>query len=91
VPASTKLALAAMLWLNVVTRAHVSVCGLQISGLTFFMVALLGAVSVITGFLAAMYGTSAAGVYAAVTLVNSNSRLQGSQNRHGGNIRYHRD
>lgn len=62
-----------------------------ISGLTFFMVALLGAVSVITGFLAAMYGTSAAGVYAAVTLVNSNSRLQNSQNRHGGNIGYHHD
>lgn len=87
-PFSAKLAL---LWLHVVTRAHIFVCVLQISGLTFFMVALLGAVSVITSFLVAMYGTSAAGAYAAVTLVNSNSRLQGSQHRHGGNIRYHRD
>lgn len=55
------------------------------------MIALIGAISVITGFLAAMYGTSAVGIYAAVTLVNSNSRLQGSQRRQGGNIQYHRD
>ena len=64
---------------------------LQISGLTFFMVAVTGAISVITAFLAAMYGTSAVGIYAAVTLVNSNSRLQDSQQRRGGNIRYHHD
>lgn len=44
-----------------------------------------------TGFLAAMYGTSAVGIYAAVTLVNSNSRLQGSQHNRGGNLRYHTD
>lgn len=62
-----------------------------ISGLTFFMVAVTGAISVITAFLAAMYGTSAVGIYAAVTLVNSNSRLQDSQQRRGGNIRYHHD
>ena len=66
-------------------------CIVQISGLTFFMIALIGAISVITGFLAAMYGTSAVGIYAAVTLVNSNSQLQGSQRRRGGNIQYHRD
>lgn len=62
-----------------------------ISGLSFFMVALTAAISVVTGFLAAMYGTSAAGVYAAVTLMNSSSRLQDQQYRRGGNIRYHHD
>ena len=64
---------------------------LQISGLSFFMVALTAAISVVTGFLAALYGTSAAGVYAAVTLMNSSSRLQDQQYRRGGNIRYHHD
>ena len=61
------------------------------SGLSFFMVALTAAISVVTGFLAVMYGTSAAGVYAAVTLANSSSRLQDQQYRRGGNIRYHHD
>lgn len=60
-----------------------------ISGLAFFMVAITGAISVVTGFLAALYGTSAAGLYAAVSLVNANSRLQGPQGGRGGHIRYH--
>ena len=55
------------------------------------MVALTGAISVITAFLGALYGTSAAGLYAAVSLVNANSRLQGPQGGRAAHIRYHTD
>ena len=54
------------------------------------MIALTGALSVITGFLAALYGTGAAGIYAVVTLSNPN-RLQGPQQGRGGYVRYHYD
>lgn len=64
---------------------------LQVSGVAFFMVAFTGAVSVITAFLGALYGTSAAGLYAAVSLVNANPRLQGPQSGRAGHIRYHHD
>ena len=74
----------------VVTSHHVHLL-MQISGLAFFLVALIGAISVITGFLAALYGTSAAGLYAAVSLVSANSRLQAPQSGRGGHIRYHSD
>ncbi|KAL3157429.1 hypothetical protein ABBQ32_011899 [Trebouxia sp. C0010 RCD-2024] len=62
-----------------------------VSGTAFFMVALTGAVSVITAFLGALYGTSAAGIYAAVSLVNANSRLQGPQGGRAAHIQYHTD
>ena len=55
------------------------------------MIALTGAVSVITAFLGALYGTSAAGLYAAVSLINANSRLQGPEGGRTGHIRYHHD
>lgn len=55
------------------------------------MVALTAAISVVLGFLAALYGTSAAGIYAVVSLANSNARLQDQRYQRGGNIRYHRD
>lgn len=59
----------------------------QISGVAFFMVALTGAISVITAFLGALYGTGAVGIYTLVTLSNPN-RLQGSQQGRGGYVRY---
>lgn len=80
--------LASLLQQYVVVSHHVNLL-MQISGLAFFMVAITGAISVVTGFLAALYGTSAAGLYAAVSLVNANSRLQGPQGGRGGHIRYH--
>lgn len=49
----------------------------QWSGLGFFVVSLIGACSVITAFLLALWGSGTAAVYSIVYLANARGRLEG--------------
>lgn len=60
----------------------------MVSGMAFFLIAAVGAVSVVAGFLLALYGAGAAAVYSIAT-INPNHRLgQGNRRRP---IRHHYD
>ncbi|KAK9839900.1 hypothetical protein WJX74_000074 [Apatococcus lobatus] len=49
------------------------------SGLGFFVVSLIGACSVIAGFLLALWGSGTAAIYSIVYLANTNGRLEGGR------------
>ncbi|KAK9811408.1 hypothetical protein WJX72_003432 [[Myrmecia] bisecta] len=53
-----------------------------VSGLTFFAVSFVGAVSVVLGFLGLLYATSATALYAAASLVASTRRVEGGGQRY---------
>lgn len=60
-----------------------------ISGLAFFVIAALGALSVVSGFLLALYGAGATAVYSIAT-INPGMRLgAGRRRRYPGNLHYH--
>ena len=59
-----------------------------ISGLAFFVIAALGALSVVSGFLLALYGSGATAVYAIATM-SPGMRIGAGRRRRPGNIHYH--
>lgn len=56
---------------------------LQLSGLGFFFLSLLGAVSAVLAFLAALYGTSAVSLFALSSVLNAQNRIQHGAGRNG--------
>ena len=60
-----------------------------VSGLAFFVIAAIGALSVISGFLLALYGAGATAVYSLAT-ISPNSRIAFGGRRRPGNLRYQR-
>lgn len=61
-----------------------------ISGLAFFVIAAIGALSVISGFLLALYGAGATAVYSIATM-SPNVRIGAGPRRRASNLRYHYD
>ncbi len=59
-----------------------------ISGLAFFVIALVGALSVISAFLLALYGAGATAVYSIATIA-PNRRIGAGSRRRPGNLGYH--
>jgi hypothetical protein len=58
-----------------------------VSGLAFFVIAALGALSVIAGFLLTLYGAGATAIYSIAT-INPGMRLRAGRRR-PGNLHYH--
>ena len=56
---------------------------LQLSGMGFFFLSLLGAVSAVLAFLAALYGTSAVSLFALSSVLNAQNRIQPGASRNG--------
>lgn len=54
-----------------------------LSGLGFFFLSLLGAVSAVLAFLAALYGTSAVSLFALSSVLNAQNRIQHGAGRNG--------
>lgn len=61
-----------------------------LGGLAFFVIAVVGAVSVLASFLLALYAAGAAAVYSIAT-INPNQRVGFGAARRRRNIRYHVD
>lgn len=61
-----------------------------VSGLAFFLIAVIGAISVLASFLLALYGAGATAIYSMATL-SPGTRLQYGRRRPRNNLRYHMD
>ena len=51
-------------------------CASQLSGLGYFLLAVIGAASTVTAFLVLLYGTCASAVYGVVSIAASSARIE---------------